>query len=167
MSSKTAIPDRPTSDSQHRQTRFDNRGDYSIFIAVIAAALLLFGGIAYDAPRLIAARQHAAHNANEAARVASATIAAGGSTADARDAAVRRLAATPALYGAPTELGGLHCAGTRVEVTVRTWYRNRSALAVFRDYQQIAATGVAEAQLVGPSGEPSPHGYLPECPLTL
>ncbi|WP_419947083.1 hypothetical protein [Candidatus Poriferisodalis sp.] len=143
------------------------RGDYAIFIAVIVAALLLFGGIAYDAPRLITARQHAVYNASEAAKVAVATIAAGGTQAHASSAVQARLAAVPALYGAPTSLLRLECVGSLVEVTVQTWYRNRSALAVFRERQTITATGAAEAQLIGPSGEPSGRGYLPECPLTI
>lgn len=143
----------------------DQRGDYAIFIAVIASALLLFGGIAYDAPRLITARQHAVHNANEAARVAAATVAAGGTLEQARAAADRRMAAAPPLYGAPTGITRMECVGNLVEITVETSYRNRSALAVFRDEQQILATGAAEAELVGPFGEPIVFGYLPECPL--
>lgn len=154
----------PTLSGRHRKR--DQRGDYSIFIAVIAAALLVFGGIAYDAPRLITARQHAAHNANEAARVAAATLAAGGTVAQARIAADDRMDAAGPLYGSFTEVAALHCAGTLVEVTVLTAYINRSALAVFRQEQQIAATGAAVAQLVGPHGQPSQLGYLPECPLT-
>ena len=39
------------------------RGDYVVFIAVIATSLLLLGGLAYDGPRPIAARQDAAHAA--------------------------------------------------------------------------------------------------------
>ena len=65
-------------ESRWRARTDDQRGDYAIFIAVIASALLLFGGIAYDAPRLTAARQDALHAANEAARVAAATVASGG-----------------------------------------------------------------------------------------
>lgn len=144
----------------------DQRGDYAIFIAVIASALLLFGGIAYDAPRLITARQHAVHNANEAARVAAATVAAGGTLEQARAAADRRMADAPPLYGAPTEITRMACVGNLVEITVETSYRNRSALAVFRDVQPIFATGAAEAELVGPFGEPIAFGYLPECPLS-
>ena len=145
----------------------DERGDYAIFIAVIATALLLFGGIAYDAPRLIAARQHAVHTANEAARVAAATVAAGGTRIQASDAAARRAAEVPLLYGAPTRMMGMECAGPRVEVTVATWYSNRSILAVFRDRQDIVATGAAEAQWTGPHGQIAQlgHVYLPECPL--
>lgn len=144
----------------------DQRGDYAIFIAVIASALLLFGGIAYDAPRLITARQHAAHTANDVARVAAATVAAGGTVEQAQAAVDDWLAALPPLYGAPTIRTAFHCVGTRVEVTVRTAYSNRSALAIFRDTQPIKAIGAAEAQLVGPGGQVSTFGYLPECPLT-
>ena len=144
----------------------DERGDYSMFIAIIAAALLLFGGIAYDAPRLITARQHAAHNANEAARVAAAVVAAGGTLQEAENEAARRVAAARTLYGTPTSVvTPLDCVGNRVEVTVRTWYSNRSAIAIFRQQQPIIATGAAEAELVGPDGRPVPLGYLPECPL--
>ena len=144
----------------------DQRGDYAIFIAVIASALLLFGGIAYDAPRLITARQHAVHNANEAARVAAATVAAGGTFAQARQAADNRIEAVPPLYGEFTEIVDMACVGSLVEITVGTRYSNRSALAVFRDVQPIFATGAAEAELVGPFGKPIAFGYLPECPLT-
>ncbi|WP_420446167.1 hypothetical protein [Candidatus Poriferisodalis sp.] len=143
----------------------DQRGDYAIFIAVMASTLLLFGGIAYDAPRLIAARQHAVHNAAEAARVAAATVAAGGTITQARAAADNRVTSLPPLYGSPTVVAAMSCVGTRVEVTVLTSYINVSALAVFREELRITATGAAEAQLVGPNGEPSLFGYLPECPL--
>ena len=137
-----------------------------MFIAIVAAALLLFGGIAYDAPRLITARQHAVHNANEAARVAAAVVAAGGTLQEAEDAAESRVAAAGSLYGADTTVDApLRCVGNRVEVTVRTSYSNRSALAIFRGLQPITATGAAEAELVGPDGRPVPLGYLPECPL--
>ncbi|WP_419553051.1 hypothetical protein [Candidatus Poriferisodalis sp.] len=146
-------------------SRHDQRGDYAIFIAVIASALLLFGGIAYDAPRLITARQHAAHSANEAARVGAATIASGGTIDQARNAAQKRLASVSPLYGTPVLLGALSCVGTKVEATVVTSYSNRSALAVFRESQPIVAVGAAEAVLVGPSGGPIQLAYLPECPL--
>lgn len=137
-----------------------------MFIAIIAGALLLFGGIAYDAPRLITARQHAVHNANEAARVAAAVVAAGGTLQEAEEAAANRITAAGPLYGAPTTVDTpLECVGNRVEVTVRTSYSNRSALAIFRGLQPITATGAAEAELVGPDGQPVALGYLPECPL--
>lgn len=165
----------------------DERGDFAIFIAVIATALLLFGSIAYDAPRLITARQHASHTATEAAKVAAATVAAGGTTCLAESDADLTAKINPPLgdpddcqadvaakdsivgklpkYGAGSEFGGLRCSGTWVEVTVETYYQNRSALAVFRDRQPIVAVGAAEAVLVGPDGQPEPLGYLPECPL--
>ena len=148
------------------EAAIDERGDYAIFIAVVVSALLLFGGIAYDAPRLITARQHAVHNANEAARVAAAVVAAGGSLQEAEDASEARMAAAGDLYGEFTSVGAVHCVGNRVEVTVFTSYRNRSMLAVFREEQPITATGAAEAELVGPDGQPVALGYLPECPLT-
>lgn len=142
------------------------RGDFAIFIAVIATALLLFGSIAYDAPRLITARQRAVHTANEAARAAAATIAAGGTLNEARDAAEHAVANALPLYGAPSEVvGPLRCTGNRVEATISTWYSNRSALGVFRARQPITATGAAEAVLVGPNGQPTVLRYLPECPL--
>ena len=145
------------------------RGDYAIFIAVIASALLVFGGIAYDAPRLITARQHAAHNAAEAARVAAAVIAAGGSQERALEVARLRVEAAPRLYGAATRIldipRGFRCVGQFVEVTVQTTYQNRSALAVFRNVQQIEATGAAQAQVVAPSGDVVRFANLPECPL--
>lgn len=165
MTLRLASPRRPGAAAGADGPDRDERGDFAIFIAVIASALLLFGSIAYDAPRLITARQHAAHSANEAARVAAATVAAGGTREHAREAAVRRLSMTPPLYGAAVRVASLRCVGTYVEVTVQTSYTNRSALAVFREEQPIFATGAAEAQLVGPTGEPSPLGYLSECAL--
>ena len=159
-------PMHPRRERQRRFASSDQRGDYSIFIAVIASALLLFGGIAYDAPRLIAARQHAVHNAGEAARVAAATVASGGTVAQARSAAEQRIAAAPRLYGSPTRIASLQCVGTRVEITLFTSYRNSSAIAVFREVVPIIATGAAEAVIVGPSGDPNPLGYLPECPFS-
>ena len=151
---------------ERAMTGGDERGDFAIFIAVIAAALLLFGSIAYDAPRLMTARQHAVHAANEAARAAAATIAAGGTLSDARDAADFTVSSRLSPYGAPIDLlGGLHCLGNRVEVTVSTWYSNRSALGVFRTRQPITASGAAEAVLSGPDGQPIALQYLPECPL--
>ena len=106
----------------------DQRGDYAIFIAVIASALLLFSGIAYDAPRLNAARQEALHKANEAARVAAATIASGGTVADARRAAADRMAHDPLIYGEEVHVTSLDCVGSRVQVTVMTGYTFRSAI---------------------------------------
>ncbi|WP_419840307.1 pilus assembly protein TadG-related protein [Candidatus Poriferisodalis sp.] len=144
----------------------DERGDFAIFIAVIAAALLLFGSIAYDAPRLMTARQHAVHAANEAARAAAATIAAGGTLSDSRDVADFVLSSRLSPYGATiSRLGNLHCVGNRVEVAVSTWYSNRSPLGVFRERQPITARGAAEAVLTGPDGQPTALRHLPECPL--
>ncbi|MCY4421452.1 MAG: hypothetical protein OXC06_00125, partial [Acidimicrobiaceae bacterium] len=119
-----------TSDSLRTRTgrAGDERGDYAIFIAVIAAALLLFGSIAYDAPRLIAARQNALHEANEAARVAAATIAAGGTVDQARSAAEDRLSKSLPLYGQPVALADLECVGTLAQVTVVTNYVFRGAV---------------------------------------
>ena len=77
----------PTPAEGHR----DDRGVYAPFIAIIAVALILLSSIAYDAPRIIAARQDVAHAASEAARVAAVTIASGGSLADARRAAEERV----------------------------------------------------------------------------
>lgn len=144
----------------------DERGDFAIFIAVIAAALLLFGSIAYDAPRLMTARQHAVHAANEAARAAATTVAAGGTLSDSRDAADFVLNSRLSPYGATIgRLGDLYCVGNRVEVTVSTWYSNRSALGVFRERQPITVSGAAEAVLTGPDGQPTALNYLPVCPL--
>ncbi len=181
-SSRAARTRAPRSDARLRLG--DERGDFAIFIAVIASALLLFGSIAYDAPRLITARQHASHTATEAAKVAAATVAAGGTTClagsfadlnsklarnpygcQADEAARRSIDGKRPKYGAPSEFAGLRCSGTWVEVRVETYYQNRSALAVFRDRQPIVAVGAAEAVLVGPDGQPEPLGYLPECPL--
>lgn len=143
----------------------DERGDFAIFIAVITVALLLLGGIAYDGPRLVATRQHAAHLANEAASVAAATIAAGGTLDQGREAAQLRLANEPPRDGQPIDLLSLSCTANRVEVSILTAYRSRTALAVFRDRHPVVARGAAETVLVGPDGTPAEFAYLPECPL--
>ena len=144
----------------------DERGDYAVFIAVIAVSLLLLGGIAYDGPRLIAARQDAAHAAGEAARVAAVTIASGGTLHDAEEAAERRVAQTPLIYGERVDVARIECVGARVQVTVITGYRYRSALSVARFRQPIAATGAAEALLVLPGNQLSALHHLGECPLS-
>ena len=142
------------------------RGDYAVFIAVIAVALLTLGGLAYDGPRLIAARQDAAHAANEAARVAAVTVVSGGTLHQARAAAQNRVDQTPLIYGEDIDVALIECVGTRVQVTVLTGYRYRSAMGVARARQPIAAVGAAEAHLVLPDGRPSPLHHLGECPLT-
>ena len=147
--------------------RGDRRGVYAPFIAIIASALLLLGGIAYDAPRLTAARQDAAHAASEAARVAAITIASGGSHADAVEAAENRMGAHPLIYGEEILVAEVNCVGTRVEVTVVTGYVMRSVLAVARNRQPIIAIGGAEAVLLTPYGEPEALDYLGECPIRI
>lgn len=145
----------------------DERGDYAIFIAVIAAALLFFGSIAYDAPRLIAARQNALHEANEAARVAAATIASGGTVQQARGAAEDRLSRGLAIHGQPVALAVLDCVGTLVQVTVVTNYVFRGAvLGAGIGRQTIEARGAARAELVLPGNQRSELSHLGECPLT-
>lgn len=146
--------------------RSDERGDYAVFIAVIASALLLFGGIAYDAPRLNSARQTALHAANEAARVAAATVASGGTVQQAQQAAGERMARSPLIYGQDVHVVALDCVGSRVQATVATRYVFRSALAALRSWQTIEAVGAAEARLVLPSDEMSTLHYLGECPLS-
>ena len=143
----------------------DQRGAFASFIAIIAAALLFLGGIAYDAPRLTAARQDALHAANEAARVAAATIASGGTVTDATAAARDRLALVPLIYGEPVTLDSLACVGSRVQVTVASGYVFRSTMQILRDRQPITAIGAAEAYLVLPDDTPSQLKYLGECPL--
>ena len=160
-----------TETSASRQSRWrgradDQRGDYAIFIAVIASALLLFGGIAYDAPRLTAARQDALHAANEAARVAAATVASGGTLEQAREAAEERMSRTRLIYGQDIHVAFIDCVGSRVQVTVLSGYIFRSALGFARDRQPIEAVGAAQAYLVLPSDEASTLHYLGECPLT-
>lgn len=145
--------------------KHDERGVYASFIAIIASALMLLGAIAFDGPRLTVARQDAAHAANEAARVAAATIAGGGTVDDARIAAQQRLDKSRLIYGQPIALGDIHCAGTRVQVTVVSNYIYRSALGLARDRQPIEAVGAAEAYLILPDRESSDLGYLGECPL--
>ena len=151
--------------SARRRWVRDERGAYASFIAIIASAMLFLGGIAYDAPRLTAARQDALHAANEAARVAAATIASGGTLTDARTAAEERVAKSFLIYGEPIAVGDLDCVGSRVQVTVETGYVYRSTLRVLRDRQYIEATGAAEAYLVLPGDTPSELKYLGECPL--
>ena len=148
-----------------RSVADDQRGAYASFIAIIAAALLFLGGIAYDGPRLTAARQDALHAANEAARVAAATIASGGTIDDARSAATDRLELVPLIYGEPITLGLLDCVGSRVQITVASGYVFRSAMRIVRNRQPILATGAAEAYLVLPDDTPSELKYLGECPL--
>ena len=152
--------------SRRRGRADDQRGDYAIFIAVIASALLLFGGIAYDAPRLNAARQDALHAANEAARVAAATVASGGTLDQAREAAEERMSRSRLIYGQDIHVAFIDCVGSRVQVTVLTGYIFRSVLGFGRPRQPIEATGAAEAYLVLPSDEASTLHYLGECPLT-
>lgn len=150
--------------TRRQRVRDDQRGVFAPFIAIIAAALLFLGGIAYDAPRLTAARQDALHAANEAARVAAATIASGGTVDDARTAAGRRLA-LQFIYGERVRLQSLDCVGTRVQITVRTGYVFRSTMRAFRNRQPIVAIGAAEAYLVLPDDSRSELSYLGECPL--
>ena len=156
---------RPSRGSRWRNKADDQRGDYAIFIAVIATALLLFGGIAYDAPRLTAARQDALHAANEAARVAAGTIAGGGTLDQAREAAEERMSRSRLIYGQDIHVAFIDCVGSRVQVTVLTGYIFRSALGFARPRQPIEAVGAAEARLVLPSDEISTLHYLGECPL--
>ena len=143
----------------------DQRGVYAPFIAVIASILLLLGSIAYDGPRLTAARQDALHAANEAARTAAITLASGGTIDDARTAADERLARSRLIYGQPIAVVSLDCVGTRVQVTVVSNYIFRSALGLARDRQPIEATGAAEAYLVLADDSPSHLKHLGECPL--
>lgn len=144
----------------------DERGDYAIFIAVIVGALLFMGGLAYDGPRLIAARQDAAHAANEAARVAAATVASGGTLQQAEEAAQNRVGQTGLIYGQDVDVAYLDCVGTRVQATILTRYSYRSAMRLIRARQTIVAIGAAEAQLVLPGNQPSTLHHLGECPLS-
>ena len=148
-----------------RTSAADERGVYAMFIAVIASALMLLGGIAYDGPRLTVARQDAAHAANEAARVAAATIASGGTLDDARTAAEQRMDKSRLIYGQRIAVGDIECVGSMVQVTVVSNYIYRSALGLIRDRQPIEAVGAAEAYLVLPDDTASELKYLGECPL--
>ena len=158
-----AAPPPPT---RKRAASDCERGDYAVFIAVIVSALLLFGGIAYDGPRLLAARQDALHLANEAARVAAATVAAGGTLQHAETAAAERINVTGLVYGQAVDVADIDCVGSRVQVTVVSRYVYRSALGLARSVQPIAAVGAAEARLLTPGNQPSPLHHLGECPLT-
>lgn len=161
-------PDTPGSADRVRASdrRDRERGDYAVFIAVIVSALLLFGGIAYDGPRLLTARQDALHLANEAARVAAATIASGGTRQDAQAAAQNRVDTTGLVYGQAVQVAPIACVGSRVQVTVTSGYAYRSALGLARSVQPITAVGAAEARLVLPGNQPSTLHHLGECPLT-
>lgn len=143
----------------------DERGAYASFTALIVAALVFLGGIAYDAPRLTTARQDALHVANDAARVSAATIASGGTIQDARIAADNRVATSPLIYGQEILVSEIDCVGNRVQVTIITGYLYRSVMGLIRDRQPIEAVGAAEAYLVLPDGSPSKLKYLGECPL--
>ena len=143
----------------------DQRGDYSIFVAVIVGALLFMGGLAYDGPRIITARQDAVHTANEAARVAAATIASGGTLEQAEEAAQHRVDQTGLIYGQDVDVVDIECVGSRVQVYIASGYVYRSAMRLIRDRQTIGAVGAAEAQLVLPGGDEHTLHYLGECPL--
>ena len=143
----------------------DQRGVFAPFIAIITVALLFLGGIAYDGPRLMAARQDALHAANEAARVGAATIASGGTLGDARTAAEERVGKSTLIYGQEIKVDSLDCVGSRVQVTITSSYLFRSTLGVIRNPHHIEAVGAAEAYLVLPDDSPSELKYLGECPL--
>ena len=146
--------------------RGDERGVFAPFIALIAVALMLLGSIAYDAPRIIAARQDAFHAANEAARVAAVTIASGGSINDARSAAETRASQLPLIYGEEILIANVECVGSRVEVLVISGYIMRSILAAATPRRPILARGGAEAILLNPRGEQETRvKYLGECPI--
>ena len=162
-----ALSDATSKDRPGIRRNADERGDYAIFIAIIAAALLFFAGVAYDAPRVTAARQDAIHSANEAARVAAATIAAGGTVEDAQRAAAQRMAQANLIYGASIHLADMKCVGSRAEVTIQTWYEYQSVMRLVRHSQFIEATGAAEAQLTRPGATPVGLHHLGECPLLL
>ena len=145
----------------------DDRGAYTMFIAIVVGALAMLASVAYDVPRLITARQHAAQTASETARVAAATIAAGGTLEEARAAATERAGAFPQPFGAQAHLGEMRCVGGQVETTLLTSYDNKSALGIFRDTQIIQASGAAKATIVGPDGEELALGTLPQCPRQI
>ena len=148
-----------------RRLRDDERGVYAPFIAIIATVLLLLGAIAYEGPRLTAARQDATRAAYDAARAAAATIAAGGTLDDAHDAAQGRVDMSRLIYGQPIAVGAIECTGSTVQVTVVSNYVYRSVLGVGRDRQTIEAVGAAEAYLALPDGTRNEIGYLGPCPL--
>ena len=161
-SKNSPLEDSPTPAEGHR----DERGVYAPFIAIIAVALILLSSIAYDAPRIIAARQDVAHAASEAARVAAVTIASGGSLADARRAAEERVGKVPLVYGEAILVASVDCVGSWIEVLVVSGYRLRSALRLGRERQPLAARGAAEAVLIRPDGSREQNiKHLGECPI--
>ena len=136
-----------------------------MFIAIIVTALLFLAGLAYDGPRVIAARQDPAHAANEAARVAAATIAADGTLHQAQEAAQRRVGGTGLIYGQDVDVVDIECVASRVQADIASRYVYRSAMRLMRSRQTITAVGAAEAVLVLPGGQDSTRHYLGECPL--
>ena len=164
----TASASRPSARPESRTSRRadDQRGAYAVFIAVIASALLVFGGLAYDAPRLNAARQNALHAANEAARVAAATIASGGTLEQARAVAEDRASRTRLIHGQEIHVAFMDCVGSLVQVTVVTNYVFRGAvLGAVIGRQTIEASGAAKAYLALPGDRQSELSHLGECPL--
>ena len=98
--------------------------------------------------------------------MAAATIAAGGTVQQARDAAQDRLEIGLAIYGQPVLLTDLDCVGTLVQVSVVTSYAFQGAvLAAGNGRQTIEARGAAEAFLVLPGNQQSQLNHLTECPL--
>lgn len=144
----------------------DRRGVFASFFAIITTSLLVLGSVAYDAPRLLAARQDAVHSAFEAANIAAATVASGGTIQEAREVVQQHLDNDPLIYGQSIQIDSFACVGTRVELTISSSYEYRSVFAAVRPVQPILATGAAEAVLVLPSGEHTALNYLSECPLT-
>ena len=147
----------------------DQRGLYAPFIAVVAVGILMLSSVAYDGTRLIAARQHTLHAAQEAARVAASVVASGGTLADAEDAAKERLEridqARPT-YSTEVYLGFVRCIGTQVEVNVVSEYFPATALSLLKRVHPIGAAASAEAYLLPPSKQPSELIYLSECSIS-
>lgn len=145
--------------------RRDERGDYSIFVAVVVIGLLVLGGVAYEAPRIMTVRQHALHTAQQASHLAAGMIAGGAEFGD-MEAKVRELVEeTTPLYGQRLYLIRLDCSGRRIQLTVATAYSNVTVLSLFGHAQRITASAAAEVVLIGPAGQPVPLQYLPTCPF--
>lgn len=148
----------------------DQRGVYAPFIAVVAIGILVLSSAAYDGTRLIAARQHTLHAAQEAARVAASVVASGGTLSEAHVAAKKRLDRineTRPSYSETVELGfDIECIGTQVEVNVVSDYLSATALGLIKLVHPIEAAASAEAYLLPPSKQPGDLLYLSECSIS-
>ena len=141
----------------------DERGDYSIFVAVMVIGLLVLGGVAYEAPRIMAVRQQALHTAQQASQLAASMVAAGEPYSGIKKEVSKRVEETAPPYGQRMYLIRLQCTGNLVRAVVAASYSNVTVLSLFGSAQRMEATAAAEVVLYGPRGERVHQPYLPEC----